>query len=79
MIKIKLYITFLKSTKTVKYTTLASKVFAKGVTFRDINYNATQKKTKDGQLKIVNPEDVVFYEMKGWHKLKSQLIDFFKN
>lgn len=68
-------IALLKSTKTVKYTTLASKVFAKGVTFRDINYNATKKKTKDGKLKIVNPEDVVFYEMKGWHKLKSQFTD----
>ncbi len=65
-------IELLKSTKTVKYKTLASKVFPKGTFFRDINYNKTEKKTKDGSIQKVDPEDVVFYEMKGWHQLKSK-------
>lgn len=65
-------IELLKNTKTVKYTTLASKVFPKGTIFRDINYNQTVKKTKEGKIQEINPLDVVFYEMKGWHKLKSK-------
>ena len=68
-------IELLKNTKTVKYKTLASKVFPKGTFFRDINYNKTEKKTKDGSIQKVDPEDVVFYEMKGWHQLKSKFTD----
>lgn len=64
-------IELLKNTKTVKYKTLASKVFPDGIKFRDINYNQVFKKSKDGTVKEINPEDVVFYEMKGWHQLKS--------
>lgn len=64
-------IELLKNTKTVKYKTLASKVFPDGIKFRDINYNQTIKTSKDGTSKEINPEDVVFYEMKGWHQLKS--------
>ena len=62
----------LKTTKSVKYKTLASKVFPKGTFFRDINYNKTEKKTKDGTIQQIDPEDVLFYEMKGWHQLKSK-------
>lgn len=64
-------IELLKNTKKVTYKTLASKVFSKGIKFRDINYNQTFKKLKDGTVKEVNPEDTVFYEMKGWHCLKA--------
>ena len=62
----------LKNTKLVKYSTLSSKVFAKGVKFRDIDYNKTEKRNKNNEVKTVNPEDITFYEMKGWHKLKAQ-------
>ena len=65
-------IDLLKTTKSVKYKTLASKVFPKGTFFRDINYNKTEKKTKDGTIQQIDPEDVLFYEMKGWHQLKSK-------
>lgn len=62
----------LKTTSKVKYQTIAKKIFAgKDIQFADVNYNLTRKKSKDGSIKEVNPEDAVFYEMKGWHKLKS--------
>lgn len=61
----------LKSTKTVKYSTLSKKVFDNKVQFKDIDYTKTSKKAKNGSFKDINPEDVVFYEMKGWHNLKS--------
>ena len=62
----------LKNTKTVKYSTLSKKVFNGKVQFKDIDYKKTTKKAKDGTVKEINPEDVVFYEMKGWHELKSK-------
>lgn len=62
----------LKTTQKVKYQTISKKIFAgKDIQFADINYKLTEKKTKDGSIKEINPEDVLFYEMKGWHKLKS--------
>ncbi len=62
----------LKTTQKVKYQTIAKKIFGgRDIQFADINYKLTEKKAKDGSIKEVNPEDVLFYEMKGWHKLKS--------
>lgn len=62
----------LKTTPKVKYQTIAKKIFVgKDIQFADVNYNLIRKKSKDGSSKEVNPEDAVFYEMKGWHKLKS--------
>lgn len=46
----------LKTTKKVTYKTLKSKVFAKDVILKGDN----------------DAKDVTFYEMKGWHQLKSQ-------
>ena len=68
-------INLLRTTKTVKYKTLSSKVFAENVQFRDIDYKKTKKKDKKGEITDIDPEDVIFYEMKGWHKLKSQFMD----
>lgn len=68
-------INLLRTTKTVKYKTLSSKVFSKNVQFRDIDYKKTQKKNKKGEIQNIDPEDAVFYEMKGWHKLKSQFTN----
>ena len=62
----------LKSTQKVKYQMISKKIFPqRDIQFADINYNQTAKKAKDGSIKKINPEDVLFYEMKGWHKLKS--------
>lgn len=61
----------LKNTQKVKFLTISKKLFSgRDIRFADIDYNKTMKKSKDGSLKEINPEDVVFYEMKGWHKLK---------
>ena len=63
----------LKTTQKVKYQTISKKIFPKqNIQFAGINYNSTIKKTKDGNIKLIDPEDAVFYEMKGWHKLKSK-------
>lgn len=62
----------LKNTQKVKFQTISKKLFAESdIKFADIDYNKTVKNSKDGSLKQINPEDVIFYEMKGWHKLKS--------
>lgn len=62
----------LKTTQKVKYQTISKKIFPdKTVQFADVNYKLTEKKARDGSIKEVNPEDILFYEMKGWHKLKS--------
>ena len=63
----------LKNTKEVKYSTIRSKVF-KGLEmfFEDVNYDRKSKKNKNGEEKEVKPEDVKFYSMKGWHKLKAE-------
>lgn len=62
----------LKNTAKVKYQTIAKKIFPQQeIQFADINYDKTSKKAKDGSIKVINPEDVLFYEMKGWHKLKA--------
>ena len=62
----------LKNTAKVKYQTITKKIFPQQeIQFADINYNQTAKKAKNGSIKVINPEDALFYEMKGWHKLKS--------
>ena len=62
----------LKNTQKVKYQTIAKKIFPNTkIQFAGLNYGQTTKKAKDGTIKEINPEDVIFYEMKGWHKLKS--------
>lgn len=62
----------LKTTQKVKYQAISKKVFAgKDIQFADVNYKLTEKRAKDGSVKEINPEDVLFYEMKGWHKLKA--------
>lgn len=61
----------LQTIKEVKYKTISSKVFkGKDIQFANLNYKNTLKKNKDGSEKTVDPEDVLFYEMKGWHTLK---------
>ena len=66
----------LKTTQKVKYTTIAKKIFnGCEVSFANIDYSKTTKKTKTNEIKEVNPEDVTFYEMKGWHKLKTRFSD----
>jgi CRISPR-associated endonuclease Csn1 len=55
----------LKNTKTVKYSTLSRKVWHKKVLFADLKYPT------ENQIAAKDPEDKIFYEMKGWHKLKS--------
>ena len=62
----------LKTTQKVKYSSINSKIFkGKEIRFSDINYSKNTKTAKDGTVKTINPEDTIFYEMKGWHKLKS--------
>ncbi len=62
----------LYNTQKVKYQTISKKILGgKNIQFADVDYSRTEKRTKDGAVKEINPEDVVFYEMKGWHKLKS--------
>ncbi len=62
----------LKATKDVKYKTVGSKVFkGKKIQFACLNYSPKQKNNKNGEVVCVDPEDVLFYSMKGWHKLKS--------
>ena len=64
----------LKTTQKVKYSTIAKKVFkGKDIKFSDIDYSI--KPNKKGEIKETNPEDKLFYEMKGWHKIKSILSD----
>lgn len=65
-------IELLKKTKVVKYSTLASKIFTKNVIFKEVDYSKTEKKAKDGSIKKIDPLDTIFYQMKGWHKLKAQ-------
>ena len=73
-----LLLDLLKKTKTVKYSTISSKIFKeKNIKFADINYRKTVKKDKDGKETKVNPEDEKFYSMSGWHKLKTALGDAF--
>ena len=63
----------LKNTKEVKYSTVRNKLFkGRQVFFDDVNYVSKSKKDKNGEEKAVNPEDVKFYAMKGWHKLKAE-------
>lgn len=62
----------LKVTKDIKYKTIRSKVFkGKDIQFTCLNYSPKQKKNKNGELVTIDPEDVLFYNMKGWHKLQS--------
>lgn len=64
----------LKTTQKVKYSAIAKKIFkGKDIKFSDINY--VIKPNKKGEIKETNPEDKLFYEMKGWHKIKSVLSD----
>lgn len=59
----------LKTTKDVKYKTIRAKLFkGKDIQFACLNYTQ-QKMNKKGEL--ADPEDVSFYNMKGWHKLQS--------
>lgn len=68
----------LKNTKTVKFKTISSKIFKdKEIQFAQLNYKPYVKKTKTGEEKIKDPEDVLFYEMKGWHKIKAMFKDNF--
>lgn len=62
-------INLLKTVEKVKYSTIKTKVFGKdcNIKFRDINYDL-----KDG---LKNPENVIFYSMSGWHKLRRSLGD----
>jgi len=72
----------LKNTKEVKYSTISRKIFGKdaGFKFDDIDYNKTQKKNKKtGEITEIEPEDVKFYSMKGWHKLKEVFKDEWNN
>ena len=62
----------LRKTKDVKYSTIR-RIFGKNadVKFDDIDYSKTEKKNKKtGEITEIKPEDVKFYSMKGWHKLK---------
>ncbi len=62
----------LKNTQKVKYQTISQKIFQKQrIQFANVNYSQTTQKAKDGSIKEINPENAIFYEMKGWHKLKS--------
>lgn len=59
----------LKTTQKVKYSAISKKVFkGKEIKFSDLNYTISEKEVKPS-----NPEDKLFYEMKGWHKIKSVL------
>ncbi len=62
-------INLLKTTEKVKYSTIKTKVFGKDskVKFRDVDYNLKDD-TKD-------PENIIFYSMSGWHKLRKSLGD----
>ena len=61
----------LKTTQKVKYSSIAKKVFkGKEIKFTDINYAISAKEAKPS-----NPEDKLFYEMKGWHNIKSYLSE----
>lgn len=61
----------LRTIKEVKYKTISSKVFkGKDIQFANLNYKNTVKKSTDGKEKQTDPEDTLFYEMKGWHTLK---------
>lgn len=60
----------LQTTKTVKFKTIASKIFkGREIQFAQLDYSRT---AKNGTEKA-DPEDTVFYEMKGWHALKKAL------
>lgn len=61
----------LRTIKEVKYKTISSKVFkGKDIQFANLNYKNTVKKNTDGKEEQTDPEDTLFYEMKGWHTLK---------
>ena len=61
----------LKTIQKVKYSTIAKKIFKnKEIKFSDINYAISEKDAKPS-----NPEDKLFYEMKGWHKIKAILSE----
>ncbi len=63
----------LKNTREVKYSTIRNKMFkGREMSFEDVDYNKKTKKDKEGNEKEINPEDVKFYSMKGWHKLKAE-------
>lgn len=71
--------TLLKTVQSVKYKAISSKVFkGKDIQFANLNYKNTVKKSTDGTEKQKDPEDTLFYEMKGWHTLKKAFGDLWK-
>lgn len=62
----------LKKTKEVKYTTISAKIFkGKEIQFACLDYRPKQKKKKNGEMVNTDPEDTLFYSMKGWHTLQA--------
>ncbi len=62
----------LKKTKDVKYKSITAKLFKdKDIQFACLDYRPKQKKNKNGEMVNADPEDTLFYSMKGWHKLQS--------
>lgn len=76
----------LKKTKEVKYKTISAKILKsnndKEIQFACLDYRPKQKKNKNGEMVNADPEDALFYSMKGWHKLQSAfktMPDVFEN
>lgn len=62
----------LKKTKDVKYKSITAKLFKdKDIQFACLDYRPKQKKNKNGEMVNADPEDTLFYSMKGWHKLQA--------
>lgn len=67
----------LKRVEKVKYKTIKSKIFThnketdREIQFACLDYRPKQKTNKNGEVKIVDPEDTLFYSMKGWHTLEA--------
>lgn len=62
----------LKKTKDVKYKSITAKLFNdKDIQFACLDYRPKQKKNKNGEMVNADPEDTLFYSMKGWHTLQS--------
>ncbi len=69
----------LKTTQKVKYKAISSKIFkGKDIQFANLDYKNTVKKSNNGTEKQTDPEDTLFYEMKGWHTLKAAFGDLWK-
>ncbi len=62
----------LKKTKEIKYKAISAKIFKdKNIQFACLKYSSKSEIDDNREEKQADPENAVFYSMKGWYKLQS--------